>query len=39
VPAGLDHFSVVNALADPDCELVRHQLAQMRLAFGEPPRS
>lgn len=32
-PPGLDHFSVVNNLGDPECMLVRHQLAQMKLAF------
>ncbi len=36
VPADLDHFSVVNALGDPGCALVQHQLAQMRLAFKTP---
>jgi arylformamidase len=34
VPDDLDHFNVVNGLADPQCPLVLHQLAQMRLAFG-----
>lgn len=34
VPPGLDHFSVVNELGSPSCLLVRHQLEQMRLAFG-----
>jgi arylformamidase len=34
VPPGLDHFSVVNDLGNPDCMLVSHQLQQMRLAFG-----
>lgn len=33
VPPGLDHFSVVNDLGDPNCMLVQHQLEQMRLAF------
>ncbi len=33
IPQGLDHFSVVNDLGDPDCSLVQHQLEQMRLAF------
>lgn len=33
VPEGLDHFNVVNELADPQCALVRHQLGQMKLAF------
>ncbi|MEP7243548.1 MAG: alpha/beta hydrolase [Gammaproteobacteria bacterium] len=33
VPAGLDHFNVVNDLADPGCALVMHQLEQMKLAF------
>ena len=32
-PLGLDHFSVVNNLSDPECILVHHQLAQMKLAF------
>jgi arylformamidase len=32
-PPGLDHFSVVNNLSDPECMLVHHQLAQMKLAF------
>jgi len=34
VPPGLDHFNVVNELADPQCLLVQHQLAQMKLAFA-----
>jgi arylformamidase len=34
VPRGLDHFNVVNDLADPNCMLVLHQLEQMKLAFG-----
>jgi arylformamidase len=34
VPAGLDHFDVVNQLKDPACELVRLQLDHMRSAFG-----
>ena len=34
VPAGLDHFDVVNQLRDPQCELVRLQLLQIALAFG-----
>ncbi len=34
VPMDLDHFSVVNALGDPDCPLVVHQLEQMAVAFG-----
>ena len=34
VPGDLDHFNVVNGLADPQCPLVLHQLAQMRLAFA-----
>ena len=34
IPPGLDHFNVVNDLADPDCPLVRHQLDQMKLAFA-----
>jgi arylformamidase len=34
VPEGLDHFNVVNELADPQCALVLHQLQQMKLAFG-----
>lgn len=33
IPEGLDHFNVVNDLADPRCALVLHQLAQMKLAF------
>lgn len=33
IPPGLDHFSVVNDLANPSCDLVRHQLEQMNLAF------
>jgi arylformamidase len=33
VPPGLDHFDVVNDLASPDCQLVRHQLEQMAIAF------
>jgi arylformamidase len=33
-PPGLDHFSVVNDLSDPDGLLVRHQLAQMKRAFA-----
>lgn len=33
VPQDLDHFNVVNELADPQCPLVLHQLEQMRLAF------
>lgn len=33
VPQGLDHFSVVNELGNPECQLVNYQLAQMRLAF------
>ena len=33
VPPGLDHFSVVNDLANPQCSLVQHQLEQMRVAF------
>jgi arylformamidase len=32
VPEGLDHFNVVNELADPQCALVLHQLEQMKLA-------
>ncbi len=32
VPPDLDHFNVVNQLADPNCELVRLQLSQMALA-------
>jgi arylformamidase len=34
VPDDLDHFSVVNELGDPHCALVRHQLAQMQIAFS-----
>jgi arylformamidase len=34
IPPGLDHFSVVNNLGDPDCPLVLNQLEQMRLAFA-----
>lgn len=34
VPPGLDHFNVVNDLANPQCPLVLHQLEQMRLAFA-----
>jgi arylformamidase len=34
VPPGLDHFNVVNDLAQPDCLLVRHQLDQMQQAFS-----
>jgi arylformamidase len=34
VPAGLDHFDVVNQLRDPDCELVRLQLRHMQACFG-----
>ena len=34
IPPGLDHFNVVNDLANPGCALVAHQLEQMRLAFG-----
>lgn len=33
VPAGLNHFDVVNQLIDPQCELVRVQLAEMKKAF------
>ena len=33
VPQDLDHFNVVNDLANPACPLVQHQLDQMRLAF------
>jgi len=32
IPQGLDHFNVVNDLANPDCPLVLQQLEQMRLA-------
>jgi hypothetical protein len=28
-PASLDHFTVVNGLADPECLLVRKQLGYM----------
>ncbi len=34
VPGDLDHFNVVNDLADPRCALVLHQIEQMRLAFA-----
>lgn len=34
VPPGLNHFDVVNRLIDPDCDLVRAQLAQMNKAFS-----
>ena len=34
VPGDLDHFNVVNDLANPQCPLVVHQLEQMRLAFA-----
>jgi len=33
VPPGLNHFDVVNQLRDPDCELVKVQLAEMKKAF------
>jgi len=33
IPPGLDHFDVVNDLANPECPLVRHQLEQMDIAF------
>lgn len=33
IPPGLDHFNVVNDLADPSCGLVLHQLEQMKMAF------
>jgi arylformamidase len=36
IPPGLDHFNVVNELADPACPLVQHQLDQMKLAFPFP---
>jgi arylformamidase len=35
VPPGLDHFDVVNQLADPACDLVKMQLEHMRLSFGD----
>ncbi len=35
IPEGLDHFNVVNDLANPQCPLVLHQLAQMALAFSK----
>ena len=34
VPPGLDHFSVVNNLGNPDSPLVLRQLEQMRYAFS-----
>lgn len=34
VPQELDHFNVVNDLANPQCALVLHQLEQMKLAFA-----
>jgi arylformamidase len=34
VPPGLDHFNVVNELANPACGLVQHQLEQMKIAFA-----
>jgi arylformamidase len=37
VPEGLDHFNVVNDLANPACPLVLHQLEQMQLAFRSVP--
>ncbi len=37
IPPGLDHFSVVNDLKNPECTLVAHQLAQMKIAFAEYP--
>jgi arylformamidase len=33
IPSGLDHFDVVNDLANPECPLVLHQLEQMGVAF------
>jgi arylformamidase len=35
IPDGLDHFNVVNDLANPQCPLVINQLQQMKLAFGQ----
>ena len=35
VPAGLNHFDVVNQLRDPACELVKVQLAEMKEAFKQ----
>jgi arylformamidase len=36
IPQDLDHFNVVNDLANPQCPLVLHQLEQMALAFKRP---
>ncbi len=33
VPPGVNHFDVVNQLRDPNCELVKVMLAEMRKAF------
>jgi arylformamidase len=36
VPAGLDHFDVVNQLRDPGCALIRLQLDHMAQCFAMP---